>query len=437
MVLDMVKLAGNYRNSFLAVVLIWLSFDTFAQQWDLYVVDIGPDRLAPWQVLKYDQNGENPEVFIDSQLNGPQDIIFLESLNQALVSNYGSNKITRYHADTGEYIDDFATGINGPTRITVGPDNLLYVLQWAGNGRVLRYKRDGTFVDEFTQVGVSNSIGLDWDKDGNLYVSSFDAGHVRKFDQNGNDLGLFISTNLTGPTNIWFDSSGNLLVLDWTAGVVRRFSSDGGFMGNFITGLNEPEGKAFLDNGNFLIGNGGTGSVKEYQSNGVFVRDFVSSGLGGLVKPNGLRIRHTGGVAINPGLNDAWFNPATPGQGFFLTVFEDIQIMFLTWFTYDTQRPGNSVTANLGEPGHRWITASGPYEGSRAELDITITQGGVFDSVTPAVSQQSDGTIIVTIGGCNEGTVRYEITSLGLTGVVPIERIALDNVPLCEQAITH
>ncbi len=68
----------------------------------------------------------------------------------------------------------------------IGADSLLYVLQWSGNGKVRRYELDGTFVDDFTSVGVTQSIGIDWDNDGNLYVSSYGGDNVRKFDTNGN-----------------------------------------------------------------------------------------------------------------------------------------------------------------------------------------------------------------------------------------------------------
>lgn len=141
------------------------------------------------------------------------------------------------------------------------------------------------------------------------------------------------------------------------------------------------------------------------------------------------------GFTINAGLNDAWFNPATAGQGFFLTVFEDIQMMFVAWFTYDTGRPDDGVMANLGEPGHRWLTAFGPYDGDTAELDVELTRGGVFDSPEPAVMQSADGAIVVEFAGCNEALVTYDITSAGVSGVVPIERIALDNVALCEVGV--
>lgn len=42
---------------------------------------------------------------------------------------------------------------------------------------------------------------------------------------------------------------------------------------------------------------------------------------------------------INAGFNDAWFNPATKGQGFLITVFPEIKQIFLAWFTFDTERP--------------------------------------------------------------------------------------------------
>jgi len=135
---------------------------------------------------------------------------------------------------------------------------------------------------------------------------------------------------------------------------------------------------------------------------------------------------------INPGLNDAWTNPETPGQGFFITVFPDIAKIFLAWFTYDTERPPQDVTSMLGDPGHRWLTAFGSYADNQAVLDIEVTQGGIFDASNPVPTQGLDGTIILEFSDCNTGTVSYDITSIDLQGVIPIERIALDNVPLCE-----
>jgi len=138
---------------------------------------------------------------------------------------------------------------------------------------------------------------------------------------------------------------------------------------------------------------------------------------------------------INAGLNDAWFNPETPGQGFFITAFPDIQKMFLAWFTYDVERPLPEAEAILGEPGHRWLTAFGPYSGDVATLNVELTEGGIFNSNSPAVTQSADGTIEVYFTGCNEGMIHYDITSANVSGDIPIERISLDNVPVCEALI--
>ena len=139
---------------------------------------------------------------------------------------------------------------------------------------------------------------------------------------------------------------------------------------------------------------------------------------------------------VNAGLNDAWYNPATSGQGFFITVFPDIQKMFLAWFTYDVERPPAGATAMLGEPGHRWLTAFGDYSGDTAALDVEISQGGIFDSSEPQVSQVPDGTISVKFTDCSAGEVTYNIPSIAASGVVPIQRIAADNLVLCESLQT-
>ena len=55
-----------------------LSSQALAQQTYLYVVDVGPSRTGPHQVLRYDADGSNPQVFIDAGLSRPQDILFIE-----------------------------------------------------------------------------------------------------------------------------------------------------------------------------------------------------------------------------------------------------------------------------------------------------------------------------------------------------------------------
>ena len=137
---------------------------------------------------------------------------------------------------------------------------------------------------------------------------------------------------------------------------------------------------------------------------------------------------------INAAISDAWFFPDTSGQGFFIIVWEDSKFIFLSWFTFDTERPPEDVMAMLGDPGHRWLTAQGPYDGDTANLTLIVSSGGTFDSPEPEVTNVEDGTITIKWTGCNSGILTYNITSLGLMGEIPIERIVLDNVPACEAA---
>jgi hypothetical protein len=274
---------------------------------------------------------------------------------------------------------------------------------------------------------------MDWDSKGNLYVSTYDGQLVRMFDTNGLDQGNFVGTNLTGPTNIWFDENGDLLVSDYDGGAVRRFSSEGAYLGDFIQGLSQSEGVDFLPNGNILIGNGGTSSVKMFTPSGTYIEDIIPGQSGNLIQPNAVVVRNRE-FQINPGLNDAWYNSATDGQGFLVVVYPDIKEMYVAWFTFDTERPPENVTAQLGDPGHRWLTAQGSYDGDSASLTIFVTRGGVFDAPEPPAMTDpaGDGTMTLKFANCTEGLVNYEITSLGISGKIPIERIALDNVPLCE-----
>ena len=134
---------------------------------------------------------------------------------------------------------------------------------------------------------------------------------------------------------------------------------------------------------------------------------------------------------LNSGLNDAWFFRDTSGQGFFIIIFPGLKTVFLSWFTYDTERPPDDLVSNLGEPGHRWLTAQGLYDENVAILEIYLTSGGVFDAQEPAPVTEPDGVMTLEFTSCNSGTLNYDISSVDRQGEIPIERIVLDNVPLC------
>ena len=73
-------------------------------------------------------------------------------------------------------------------------------------------------------------------------------------------------------------------------------------------------------------------------------------------------------------------------------------------------------------------------------MDIEMTSGGLFDVPTDIQRTDppgSDGKIILTFTSCSSGTVEYDIPSINRQGTVPIQRIAGDNIALCESLSTH
>lgn len=279
-------------NKILTLLLLSIFSNVCLGQYEVY---ISSGTGAGSAIKKYDATGAFLGNFITPtssacNINWTQDILINPYDCTFLISSFNTNQILKFNPATGECLGVFANVPGVPTRMKIGADNLLYVLQWLGNGKVLRYNLDGTFLGEFTNVGVTNSIGIDWDVTGNLYISSFNGNYVRKFSTTGADLGLFINTNLQGPTNIWFNGVGELFVLDWTGNRIKKFSSTGTFLGNIGPVILNPEGVAFLPNGDFLVGYGGTaGKINQYTSTGTLINLFTIGN--GLSFPNGIYIK--------------------------------------------------------------------------------------------------------------------------------------------------
>lgn len=141
---------------------------------------------------------------------------------------------------------------------------------------------------------------------------------------------------------------------------------------------------------------------------------------------------------INEGLAGSWFNAATSGQGMLFDVIPSQELLFVAWFTYET----SSTSSKLGAAEHRWLTALGPYAGNRAELELFLTEGGVFDDPA-AVTDTPVGTLVITFDGCTLATAEYDIPGDALMGQIDLERITpdvlcelLSNPPVEEKTVT-
>lgn len=329
--------------------------------------------------------------------------------------------------------------------------------------------------------GMFNSpYGLGFSSEGRILVADTDNRRVQQCDYNGNCTAFGTFAGSTGGPGVWwspFSIAGNSLGAifvgevgspaggpdgtGWvhTCNIRGQCSHRWGGRGSGPQNTTAPNAILGDDRGNVFVADTGNHRIKVCDYAGL-CRNFGVPGSGEMEfdNPSGLALdaRNRLFVAdteneriqilqvsypgddpvfrINAGLNDAWYNSATAGQGVLLTVYPDTQQVFLAWFTYDVERPPPEVTALLGEPGHRWLTAQGPYNDDSAELTVYLTEGGVFDAAVPAAETEPAGvgTITLEFADCSAALMEYQIPSLGLSGEIPLERIATDNLALCE-----
>jgi hypothetical protein len=133
----------------------------------------------------------------------------------------------------------------------------------------------------------------------------------------------------------------------------------------------------------------------------------------------------TDAVDINAGMDGAWLNEDTPGQGFLIDAHpneEGGNFIFVAWFTYGDH------TAS----GQRWLTAQGDFSGSIAAIDVWETTGGSFDD-PQAVNPAKVGTMNLDFTDCSNAQLSYSLTDEGLANDMAISRLIPGGQALCEE----
>ena len=306
------------------------------------------------------------------------------------------------------------------------------------------------FPDDVAFDSLGRVYGLDT---GNNRVQVLDAGTLNFRDQfggDGNGLGKFNAAkgiSIDNQDMVYIADTGNnrIQICDSKGNNCSAFGSSGTAPGQF----DRPSGIEVDHRGFIWVADTGNNRVQVCDKQGActafgsfgtdagqFDEPFdvaVSpAGLLAVVDTNNHRIQFfsTGEFVMNPGLNDAWYDPLTDGQGFFVTVFPEKGTVLVAWFTYDTELPSEDAQSNLGDAGHRWLTALGTFVGNTAVLNVDNTSDGLFDSPRPIIHTPY-GTMILTFEDCVSGTVEYDFPSINRQGTVPIQRVAGDNIALC------
>jgi len=130
-------------------------------------------------------------------------------------------------------------------------------------------------------------------------------------------------------------------------------------------------------------------------------------------------------VNINAGMDGAWYETTTPGQGFLIDVHPNPaggNFIFVAWFTY-----GDSNAS-----GQRWLTAQGSFAGSVAEIDVYESTGGSFDDPT-AVTTIKAGTMSIEFTDCSHATLNYSLPGEALEEEMDLTRVMPDGGALCTE----
>jgi DNA-binding beta-propeller fold protein YncE len=347
-----------------------------------------------------------------------------DSLGRIIVSEAGNDRV-QVRDTSGAWSlfgNDFdlpaGMAVDDQDRVIIADENNGRVKICAAGGSCTTFGSLGSGLGRFRRP---RAVALDNQQ--RILVSDWDNQRIQTCDYSGNCTAEFGSLGTAPgqfhfPCELTVDSRDHIIVTDRDNNRIQICEPSGACTayGEFGAGpgqFSHPTGVAVDSQNRIYVADRDNNRIQIFQA--TYADDPVS-------------------FQISPGLNDAWYNPATNGQGFLITVFPDIQQMFVAWFTFDSERPPVDVTALLGDSGQRWLTAQGPYDGDTANLTVFVTEGGVFDSATPPASTDpaGDGTLTLEFADCTEGMVTYAITSLGISGEIPIQRISLDNVPLCE-----
>ncbi len=321
---------------------------------------------------------------------GNIDIELMDSAVSATVANFLD------YVNDGDYVDSFFHRSDQSTFIQGG------AFQFTG-GQVLTVPPNAAIANEFQQSNVRGTISmLYFGTDPNTATSQWNinlADNSAQFDMISGNPGYTVFGTITAESMPVVDAIAALTISD-VGGAFTMLPTI-----NYMGGSIVRENLAIIDSASIIDdpGGGGGGGGDEFM--------------------------------INPGLNGAWFDPATPGQGILIEVLPNAGIIFMAWFTYDTSQPDPGLTAVIGDPGHRWLTAQGAFGIDSATLDLTITSGGLFDdpATVSNTSAGSVGSVTLAFTDCGNATLTYSIPGSGLSRTITLIRISNDNVSLCEQ----
>lgn len=160
--------------------------------------------------------------------------------------------------------------------------------------------------DEFRGFRFRNPVDVQTDKDGNIYILSFDTGNIIKFNPNGKPIGNFrggFGRTMEGPLffTIFKDklyvsdfASDQIYILNLKGDFINKFGYKG-IEGGFFYG---PSGIAISKNEQIYVSDSGNHRIQKLSLDGKFLHEFNKTGKNKLHFPAGLTIDDNGDVYV-------------------------------------------------------------------------------------------------------------------------------------------
>jgi streptogramin lyase len=185
----------------------------------LYVGDAGANDIARYDAatgafidvfVPAGSGGMGQEFGVPQEFNfGPDGNLYVASPPTAATTS----KVLRFNGTTGAFIDVFvgSDAVSNPSGLTFGPNGDLYVTNDEG---VNRYSgRTGALIQTFVgqgSGGLSGPVGIRFGPDGNFYVASSTNGQILRYNKNGRFIDAFVPAgrgDISGPRVIEWKST--------------------------------------------------------------------------------------------------------------------------------------------------------------------------------------------------------------------------------------
>ncbi len=253
---------------------------------DLYVASTGSGG-----VLQYDGD-DGTSVGEFASCGSPRFVTF-GSDGHLYVSKW-SGIVARFNGNTGQYIDDFATGLGNIEAIAFGPNGNLFVAGWGGSV-MERSGSDGSAVRTITHADLNHCVGLLFTPSGDLLASN--AGeNIVEFTFSGSDwtyVRTLSSAELAWAGGMDWGPDGNLYIADNSNGRAVKYVWPDGPFSVFTSGdVSSTYDLTYGPDNNLYLSSYGYSKVVRFNgTSGTYIDDFVTNSSGGLSSPVGLTFK--------------------------------------------------------------------------------------------------------------------------------------------------